>query len=114
MLKERGAKRAMRLQVNGAFHSPLMQPAAEELKAAILNTEFHQPICPIYQNVNAYPQSNPEDIRQNLLLQLTAPVRWTQTIKNMIVDGAHEFYEFGPGDVLKGLIRKIDPDVIVG
>jgi [acyl-carrier-protein] S-malonyltransferase len=64
--------------------------------------------------VNAYPQTNPEDIRQNLLLQLTAPVRWTQTIKNMIVDGAHEFYEFGPGDVLKGLIRKIDPDVIVG
>ena len=114
MLKERGAKRAMRLQVNGAFHSPLMQPAAEELKAAILNTEFHQPICPIYQNVNAYPQTNPEDIRQNLLLQLTAPVRWTQTIKNMIVDGAHEFYEFGPGDVLKGLIRKIAPDVIVG
>lgn len=114
ILKERGAKRAMRLQVNGAFHSPLMQPAAEELKTAILNTEFHQPICPIYQNVNAYPQTNPEDIRQNLLLQLTAPVRWTQTIKNMIVDGAHEFYEFGPGDVLKGLIRKIDPEVIVG
>lgn len=113
-LKEAGAKRAIRLQVGGAFHSPLMQPAADELKEAILATEFHTPTCPVYQNVNAYPQTNPEAIRQNLLLQLTAPVRWTQTIKNMIVDGASEFYEFGPGDVLKGLIHKIDPEVIVG
>ena len=113
-LKAAGAKRALPLQVGGAFHSPLMQPAAEELKAAILSAEFHQPNCPIYQNVNAYPQSDPEQIRQNLLLQLTAPVRWTQTIRNMIVDGATEFYEFGPGDVLKGLIRKIDANVQVG
>jgi [acyl-carrier-protein] S-malonyltransferase len=113
-LKAAGAKRALPLQVGGAFHSPLMQPAAEELKAAILSAEFHQPNCPIYQNVNAYPQTDPEQIRQNLLLQLTAPVRWTQTIRNMIVDGATEFYEFGPGDVLKGLIRKIDANVQVG
>lgn len=114
LLKEAGAKRALKLQVGGAFHSPLMQPAAEELKEAILATEFKHPICPIYQNVNAYPQTNEEDIRQNLLLQLTAPVCWTQTIKNMIVDGANEFYEYGPGDVLKGLIRKIDATVQVG
>ena len=113
-LKSAGAKRALGLQVGGAFHSPLMQPAAEELKQAILDTQFAKPFCPIYQNVNAYPQTDPEAIRQNLLLQLTAPVRWTQTIRNMVVDGATEFYEFGPGDVLKGLIRKIDPSVTVG
>ena len=100
--------------VGGAFHSPLMEPAAEELKEAILATEFHHPECPVYQNVNAYPQTDEESIRQNLLLQLTAPVRWTQTIRNMVVDGATEFYEFGPGDVLKGLIRKIAPEVTVG
>ncbi len=111
LLKANGAKRAIRLQVGGAFHSPLMQPAAEELADAIMATEFHQPVCPIYQNVNAYPQTNPDDIRQNLLLQLTTPVRWTQTIKNMILDGATDFYEFGPGDVLKNLIKKIDPTV---
>ena len=111
LLKSRGAKRAIRLQVSGAFHSPLMQPAAEELTEAIMTTEFHEPVCPIYQNVNAYPQTNPDDIRQNLLLQLTAPVRWTQTIKNMIIDGASEFHEFGPGDVLKNLIKKIDSTV---
>lgn len=114
LLKENGAKRAIRLQVSGAFHSPLMQPAAEELKDAILATKFHEPICPIYQNVNAYPQTDPEQIRQNLLLQLTVPVRWTQTIKNMILDGATEFYEYGPGDVLKGLIKKIDSSVMIG
>jgi len=114
LLKENGAKRAIRLQVGGAFHSPLMQPAAEELKQAIMDTEFHEPICPIYQNTNAYPQTDPEAIRQNLMLQLTSPVRWTQTIKNMIVDGATEFYEFGPGDVLKGLIKKINPEAFVG
>jgi [acyl-carrier-protein] S-malonyltransferase len=113
-LKEAGAKRALKLQVGGAFHSPLMEPAAEELKEAILATEFHHPECPVYQNVNAYPQTDEESIRQNLLLQLTAPVRWTQTIRNMVVDGATEFYEFGPGDVLKGLIRKIAPEVTVG
>lgn len=111
LLKANGAKRAIRLQVGGAFHSPLMQPAAEELADAIMATEFHQPVCPIYQNVNAYPQTNPDAIRQNLLLQLTTPVRWTQTIKNMILDGANDFYEFGPGDVLKNLIKKIDPTV---
>lgn len=111
LLKANGAKRAIRLQVGGAFHSPLMQPAAEELADAIMATEFHQPVCPIYQNVNAYPQTNPDDIRQNLLLQLTTPVRWTQTVKNMILDGATDFYEFGPGDVLKNLIKKIDPIV---
>ena len=114
LLKEAGAKRALRLQVGGAFHSPLMQPAADELKEAILSTPFAQPQCPIYQNVNAYPQTDSEQIRQNLLMQLTAPVRWTQTIRNMVVDGADEFYEFGPGDVLKGLIRKIAPNVTVG
>ena len=113
-LKEAGAKRALKLQVGGAFHTPLMEPAAEELKEAILATEFHHPECPVYQNVNAYPQTDEESIRQNLLLQLTAPVRWTQTIRNMVVDGATEFYEFGPGDVLKGLIRKIAPEVTVG
>ena len=113
-LKAAGAKRAIQLPVGGAFHSPLMQPAAEELKEAILATEFHKPVCPVYQNVNAYPQTDPEQIRQNLMLQLTAPVCWTQTVKNMILDGATEFSEFGPGDVLKGLIRKIDPNVQVG
>ncbi|MBR4431586.1 MAG: ACP S-malonyltransferase, partial [Paludibacteraceae bacterium] len=114
LMKANGARRALPLQVGGAFHSPLMQPAAEELQEAILATKFHKPFCPIYQNVNAYPQTDPEQIRQNLLLQLTAPVRWTQTIRNMIVDGANEFYEFGPGDVLKNLIKKIDPTVAVG
>ncbi len=113
-LKAAGAKRAIRLPVGGAFHSPLMQPAAEELKDAILATEFHRPVCPVYQNVNAYPQTDPEQIRSNLMLQLTAPVCWTQTVKNMILDGASEFYEFGPGDVLKGLIRKIAPEITIG
>lgn len=113
-LKAAGAKRAIQLPVGGAFHSPLMQPAAEELKEAILATEFHQPVCPVYQNVNAYPQTDPEQIRQNLMLQLTAPVCWTQTVKNMILDGATEFSEFGPGDVLKGLIRKIAPEITIG
>ncbi len=113
-LKAAGAKRAIRLPVGGAFHSPLMQPAAEELKEAILATPFQKPVCPVYQNVNAYPQTDPEQIRQNLILQLTAPVCWTQTVKNMVLDGASEFYEFGPGDVLKGLIRKIAPEMTVG
>ena len=113
-LKEAGARRALRLPVGGAFHSPLMAPAAEELKAAILKTEFRKPFCPIYQNVSAKAEIEPEIIRENLLKQLTAPVRWTQSVQNMIADGATEFYEFGPGDVLKGLIRKINPDVQVG
>lgn len=114
LLKERGAKRALKLPVGGAFHSPLMQPAGEELEAAINATNFKTPICPVYQNVNAYPQSNPESIKQNLIAQLTAPVRWTQTVKNMITDGATEFFELGPGDVLKGLVKKVNSEVTVG
>ncbi len=114
VFKEAGARRALRLPVGGAFHSPLMAPAAEDLAQAINKTEFHKPFCPIYQNVTAKPSMNPEEIRENLLKQLTAPVRWTQSVQNMIADGATEFYEFGPGDVLKGLIRKINPDVQVG
>lgn len=110
-LKEAGARRVLPLQVNGAFHSPLMQLAADELHDAILATEFHAPLCPIYQNVNAYPQTDPEQIQKNLLLQLTSPVRWTQTIRNMILDGASIFREFGPGEVLRGLIKKIDNTV---
>ncbi|MBQ9296282.1 MAG: ACP S-malonyltransferase [Paludibacteraceae bacterium] len=113
-MKEAGARRALRLPVGGAFHSPLMAPAAEDLKAAILKTEFRKPFCPIYQNVSAKAETEPEIIRENLLKQLTAPVRWTQSVQNMITDGATEFYEFGPGDVLKGLIRKINPEVQVG
>jgi [acyl-carrier-protein] S-malonyltransferase len=114
LLKEKGAKRALKLPVGGAFHSPLMQPAGEELKAAIAATTFSIPVCPVYQNVNAYPQTDPEAIKQNLIDQLTAPVRWTQTVKNMVTDGATEFFELGPGDVLKGLVKKICPEVIVG
>jgi len=114
LLKEKGAKRALKLPVGGAFHSPLMQPAGEELQAAIHTTVFSKPICPVYQNVNAYPQTNPEAIKENLIAQLTAPVRWTQTVKNMITDGATEFYELGPGDVLKGLVKKVNDEVTVG
>ena len=113
-LKEAGARRALRLPVGGAFHSPLMAPAAEDLKAAILKTEFRKPFCPIYQNATAKSSMESEEIRENLLKQLTAPVRWTQSVQNMIADGAAEFYEFGPGDVLKGLIRKINPEIQVG
>lgn len=113
-LKEAGARRALRLPVGGAFHSPFMQPAAEDLKAAILKTDFHKPFCPIYQNVTAKAETEPGIIRENLLKQLTAPVRWTQSVQNMIADGATEFYEFGPGDVLKGMIRKINPEVQLG
>ena len=114
LMKEAGAKRALKLAVGGAFHSPLMQPAAEDLGKAIQATEFHQPTCPIYQNVCAAPQTDPEIIRENLLKQLTSPVRWTQSVNQMIADGAEAFYEFGPGDVLKNLIRKINPEVTVG
>ncbi len=111
LLKAKGAKRALKLPVGGAFHSPLMQPASEELQSAIENTTFSKPVCPVYQNVNAYPQTDPEQIKQNLIAQLTAPVRWTQTVKNMVTDGATEFFELGPGDVLKGLVKKISPEV---
>jgi len=114
LLKAKGAKRALKLPVGGAFHSPLMQPASEELQAAINNTVFTEPICPVYQNVNAYPKTNPADIKENLIAQLTAPVRWTQTVKNMVTDGALEFIEVGPGDVLKGLVKKIAPEVTIG
>ncbi|MHB9141514.1 MAG: ACP S-malonyltransferase, partial [Paludibacter sp.] len=114
LLKERGAKRALKLPVGGAFHSPLMQPAGEELQAAINATTFSKPVCPVYQNVNAYPQTDPNSIKENLIAQLTAPVRWTQTVKNMVTDGATEFFELGPGDVLKGLVKKIYPEAIVG
>jgi [acyl-carrier-protein] S-malonyltransferase len=113
-LKEAGAKRALRLPVGGAFHSPLMQPAAERLQAAIMATTFRTPICPVYQNVSAKAETDPHIIQQQVLQQLTSPVRWTQSVQQMIADGATCFYEFGPGDVLKGLIRKINPDVTIG
>jgi [acyl-carrier-protein] S-malonyltransferase len=113
-LKEGGAKRALKLPVGGAFHSPLMQPAAERLQKAILATPFHGAQCPVYQNVSAKAETNKDVIQQHLLEQLTSPVRWTQSVQQMIADGAREFYEFGPGDVLKGLIKKINPEVIVG
>ena len=113
-LKEAGAKRALKLPVGGAFHSPLMQPAAERLQAAIMNTTFHAPKCPVYQNVSAKAETDKTIIQRQVLEQLTSPVRWTQSVKQMIADGATIFYEFGPGDVLKGLIRKINPNVEVG
>lgn len=107
-LKERGAKRAMILPVGGAFHSPLMEPAREELAKAIEETEFRKPICPIYQNVSTFAVTDPEEIKKNLIFQLTAPVKWTQSVQNMIKDGATEFIEVGPGKVLQGLVKKID------
>ena len=113
-LKEAGAKRALKLPVGGAFHSPLMQPAAERLQTAIMGTTFHTPKCPVYQNVSAKAEIDKEIIRRQVLEQLTSPVRWTQSIQQMIADGATTFYEFGPGDVLKGLIRKINAEVEVG
>ena len=113
-LKEAGAKRALKLPVGGAFHSPLMQPAAERLKAAIMSTTFHTPKCPVYQNVSAKAETNNDIIQHQVLEQLTSPVRWTQSVQQMIADGATSFYEFGPGDVLKGLIRKINLEVEVG
>lgn len=106
-----GAKRALRLQVGGAFHSPLMEPARKELEDAIKDTNFSKPVCPIYQNVNALPSTDIEEIKNNLIAQLTAPVRWTQTIQNMVKDGADEFVECGPGTVLQGLVRKIQSGV---
>lgn len=109
--KEKGARRALVLPVGGAFHSPMMQPAREELAKAIEETEFNKPICPVYQNVVAKPIVNSEEVKENLRLQLTAPVRWTQSIQQMIADGGKEFIEVGPGKVLQGLMRKIDRSV---
>ena len=106
-LKAAGAKRALPLSVSGAFHSPLMQPAKEELEKAIAETTFNTPSCPVYQNVDAKPHTNPQEIKKNLIAQLTAPVRWTETIKLMISDGATDFVECGPGNVQQGLIKKI-------
>ncbi|MBR2637971.1 MAG: ACP S-malonyltransferase [Bacteroidaceae bacterium] len=106
-LKAAGAKRVIPLSVSGAFHSPLMQPAKEELEAAILETSISTPLCPVYQNVDALPHNEPNEIRANLIAQLTSPVRWTATIKNMYKDGATEFIECGPGNVLEGMIKKI-------
>lgn len=110
---EAGAKRALKLKVGGAFHSPCMEPARAELAEAIARTEIHTPICPVYQNVDAKPHIDPEEIKANLVAQLTAPVRWTQTVKNMIADGATEFVEVGPGKVLQGLVAKIDRNATV-
>jgi [acyl-carrier-protein] S-malonyltransferase len=107
-LKEAGARRALLLPVGGAFHSPLMEPAREKLASAIENTEFEKPSCPIYQNVTARAVIDPSEIKRNLILQLTAPVKWTQSIQNMIKDGATQFIEVGPGNVLSGLVKKID------
>lgn len=110
-LKEAGAKRALRLPVGGAFHSPLMEAARAELEAAIEAVEFRQPVCPIYQNVDAQPHTSPEEIKQNLIAQLTAPVRWTHIVRNMLADDVACFDELGPGNVLQGLIKKVSPDV---
>ncbi|MBJ2161175.1 MAG: ACP S-malonyltransferase [Muribaculaceae bacterium] len=112
-LKAAGAKRALKLKVGGAFHSPCMEPARAELAAAIEATEFHTPVCPVFQNVDALPHTDPAEIKANLVAQLTAPVRWTQSVRNMIADGATEFVELGPGKVLQGLVAKIDSSVSV-
>lgn len=110
-LKEAGAKRALPLNVGGAFHSPLMQPAKDELEHAIEATEFKKPICPVYQNVDALPHTDPAEIKANLIAQLTSSVRWTKTVQNMIADGADEFVECGPGKALRGMIGRIDRNV---
>lgn len=106
-----GAKRALKLKVGGAFHSPLMEPARTELAEAIEQTSFNKPVCPVYQNVNAKPQTDPVTIKENLVAQLTAPVRWTQSVENMIADGAVKFTEVGPGAVLQGLVKKVNKEV---
>lgn len=111
-MKEAGAKRALPLPVGGAFHSPLMEPARQELAQAIEQTEFHPPVCPVYQNVDALPHTSAAEIKENLLKQLTSPVRWTQTVKNMCQDGAQIFAELGPGSVLEGLIKKCNPEAV--
>ena len=110
-LKAAGARRAMRLPVGGAFHSPLMEAAREELEQAIARVEFHNPTCPVYQNVDAQPWLDAEQIKRNLIAQLTSPVRWTQIVRNMLADGVGEFTELGPGNVLQGLVKKVSPDV---
>lgn len=110
-LKAAGAKRALPLKVGGAFHSPLMEPARVELAAAINATNFNTPVCPVYQNVSGKPNTDPTQIRENLIAQLTAPVRWTQSVQNMVAGGASHFVEVGPGTVLQGLVKKIAPDV---
>ena len=112
-LKEAGARRALVLPVGGAFHSPLMEPAQKELAEAIESADFKTPTCPIYQNVDALPHTSPEEIKANLVAQLTAPVRWTQIIENMTADGITDYVELGPGTVLQGLITKISPDATV-
>lgn len=112
-LKAAGAKRALPLQVGGAFHSPLMEPAREELAKAIADTSFSKPICPVYQNATARPSSEVEEIKKNLIAQLTAPVRWTQSVRRMTEDGARTYIECGPGKVLQGLVKKISPEVEV-
>jgi [acyl-carrier-protein] S-malonyltransferase len=112
-LKEAGARRALPLKVGGAFHSPLMEPARIELANAIQKTYFSQPVCPIYQNVTAKAVTDPNEIKSNLIAQLTSPVRWTQTVQNMIADGATAFIEVGPGNVLQGLVKKINSSVEV-
>ncbi len=108
VLTEKGAKRAIKLVVGGAFHSPFMDPAREELATAIETTNFSKPICPVFQNVNGEPVSDPATIKENLILQLTSPVKWTQIVQNMIAAGATSFTEVGPGKVLQGLVRKVD------
>lgn len=110
-MKAAGAKRALVLPVGGAFHSPLMKPAQEELEEAINLTKFNQPVCPVYQNVTASAVSNPEEIKRNLIAQLTAPVKWNQTVQQMISDGATSFIEVGPGKVLQGLVKKINREI---
>lgn len=111
VLKEKGAKRAIILPVGGAFHSPLMEPAREELAAAIEATKINAPVCPVFQNADAKPQTDPVKIKQNLIAQLTSPVRWTQTVKNMLAEGATSFTELGPGKVLQGLVMKVNKEV---
>lgn len=110
-LKAAGAKRALMLPVGGAFHSPMMEPAREELAKAIENTTFKNPVCPVYQNVPATAVTDATEIKANLITQLTAPVKWTQSVQNMVADGANEFIEVGPGNVLQGLVKKINKDV---
>ena len=110
-IKAAGAKRALPLKVGGAFHSPLMQPAKDELQEAIENTEFHEPVCPVYQNVDGKPHTDAAEIKTNLIAQLTSPVRWTQCVQNMIADGADDFTECGPGKALQGMIGRIDKNV---
>lgn len=112
ILKEKGAKRALKLSVGGAFHSPLMEPARLELEEAIKNTTFNKPVCAVYQNVNASPSVDPDKIKLNLVAQLTSPVRWTQSVINMIAGGATTFVEVGPGNVLSGLIKKVNRDIV--